>query len=165
MNRDPGVSQAADESVKPDDSAAPSSGFTSRLFPVALGLFAIWIVSLAVLAWKTANPPQFDYRQLALSRFRVKAVVEDVESGVCRVTDQWSPGDFPERITVTNLNPDQVKAGSEYILLLTYDVAGGPDHYSVFERPDDGIQPLVYPATDELVAQLEAWLAADRADH
>ncbi len=131
-----------------------------------LGLFVIWVGFLGILAWKTANPPQLNLAQLARARFIVRAVVEDPKTGRCRIQKQWSAGDLPEQIFVSNLKTVPVKSGHAYLLPLTTDVTGGPRHYKLVDIPQRGLPAMIYPATPDVEKQLETWLkSAPLSDH
>jgi hypothetical protein len=126
----------------------------------ALAVSGIWLAALASMAIWASNPVMLNREQVlgALQRgVVVRARVIDLETGRCAALQQWPPDTVGDSFDVANLNQTETRPGKSYLLPLLRT----EDGYVV--APSPGGQPLVYPDTDEALAQLEELLATQRS--
>ena len=125
----------------------------SRLLPCLVG--GVWVLSLATLAFVTANPVTLNREQILDSRTIVSATVDDPATGACTVVDVWrGPGEPGRQITVQGLPAGQIQPGRTYLLPL--ELQRGEKYRIVPAKSVPGKPGLIYPATPHAVAQLEA---------
>jgi hypothetical protein len=129
----------------------PSRGGTL----LALSVAAVWVVALATLALTAANPIVLNRTQVRQADLVVSARVIDLSSGECAVEDRWSVRPAPPTIRVVNLPATRAEAGGTYILPLVPREEGV---YEVIPAPLEGAPRLVYPASPDVVAQVEELL-------
>jgi hypothetical protein len=119
---------------------------------LALSVAGVWIVALAALALTAANPIVLNRAQVRQADLVVSARMIDLLSGECALEDQWSGRPAPPTIRVGNLSSTRAAAGGTYILPLVPKEEGV---YEVLPAPLEGEPRLVYPASPDVVAQVE----------
>jgi len=139
--RSPGAAQLAPVN-------APASRAAAAL--IAVG----WCGALSWLVLTTSNPVTLNRRQILDADAVVTAHVTDLKSGRCRVVKQWTGDPLTDEIVVERLNQTAALADGEWILPL----ARHSDELQVVASRLPSRARLVYPATPEAVAQLEAIL-------
>jgi hypothetical protein len=122
---------------------------------LALGIAAAWIVALATLALNAANPIVLNRAQVRQAAVVVSARVIDLAGGECAVEGQWAGPPIAQTIRVANLHETRAAGGATYILPLD---PVGEGAFAVIPAPLDGEPRLVYPATEDVVAQVEELL-------
>lgn len=138
------------------DASAASPASRGRFWGM-LGLYVVWITALATLALRTSNPPQLNLAQVSRATLLVTAIVHDIDSGRCQVTESFSPGELPNEIVVTNLSQTAAEPGSAYLLPLVRDLVSDEPRYRIVDWAERGIPPIVYPAGTEIEQQLRDW--------
>lgn len=121
---------------------------------IALAVAAAWILSLAALAWLTANPVTLNRDQILRSTRVVTARVIDA-AGTCEVERQWTSGPKLSSLSVGNLEQTGAEVGARYILPL---IPSARNQFQVTPLRHEG-PLLIYPATAEAERQLQEILA------
>lgn len=137
---------------------APPSPIAKRLLLAAAALLVLWVVSLALLAFATANPVTLNREQILHSPFLVTATVISRKDGLVKVSREWKHGaGLPkETVRLENLEEAGVREGVEYVIPVTKKIDG---RLFVTETRLPNGRPLVYPATNDAVEEIEALLA------
>ena len=140
---------------------SPSRTISRRAFLIAATLGALWIAALAALAVFTANPITLNREQIMTSDAVVTARVLDPAAGTVAVEKVWKSRTelTAERLALDNLDKGRIRAGALYLVPLSRVRA---DRYEVTRTQLPNQQPLVYPATDDAVRQLEAILKSQQ---
>lgn len=102
-----------------------------------------------------SNPVTLNRRQIfrALDEgVIVRARVSDLETGQCEVIECWPVAEIDGTFHVTDLRQTGAKSGATYLLPLLREDGGG---YAVAPGMADDEMKLIYPDTDEAIAQLE----------
>jgi len=107
----------------------------SVLYPVAVAA-AIWILGLIGLAAFSANPVTLNEMQIRRSKFIVTGQRSGNDS--LKVSREWRQGGELGEITVVNLDETEMPEGGDFLV------------------PHEA--PLVYPATEDAILQLESIL-------
>lgn len=127
---------------------------------IALALGLTWLTGLAVLAWSTANPITLNQDQIQRSTRIVIGRLSDEQNSFV-VEDEWIANErFQSPVIVTNLEDTRLQPGERYIVPLQRDAARTAQRdESAWEVTPSLLptrEPLVYPATDEALKQLES---------
>jgi len=119
----------------------------------AIALIAVvWCGLLAWLVLATANPVTLNRRQILDADAVVTAQVVDPAAGTCRIVRQWTGETLPGEFVVAHLDETAARPGGDWILPL---VKIG-DEPEVLPSLLPSHARLVYPATPEVLEQLEA---------
>ncbi|WP_166821844.1 hypothetical protein [Thalassoroseus pseudoceratinae] len=130
-----------------------------RCLFAAVAFGAIWLTALAVLAWQTANPVTVNQGQILRST-RIVIGTLDEDRGLLIVEEERIDNEaFPPNVVVTNLDQTRLKSGERYIVPLQRDTgkSGSPSKPAWEVTPSQlpTQEPLVYPATEDALNQLE----------
>jgi len=129
---------------------------------VASVLAACWGLSLALLAYFTANAVMLNREQILASPFVVTATVEgNPSNGRVSIEREWKKHALAGTITVENLTAVGARPGIKYVIPLYRP----DDAYRVTETPFSSGTPLIYPATPDALKQLEAIVGHPDAAH
>lgn len=125
---------------------------------VAWAVLAIevsWLAALVALAIWTSNPVTLN-REQVLRALRqgvvVRARVVDVTTGRCETLEQWPTDTVAGSFDAVNLEHTEARAGESYLLPL---MESGD---SILVVPTPAGQPLIYPDSEEALAQLDELL-------
>ena len=151
----------------PDPVPAPSR--RGRLWIAGAAALA-WIILLGTLALTSANPPTLNAYQIADADYIVIAQPGDAPNELVVESELKQQAQL-ERVRVVDLAEAKLVAGQRYIVPLS----GSPDgemrvtqslHAKLAGNKEDRAvqlrRPLVYPATDETLKQLDALLKAPK---
>lgn len=138
---------------------APSNAPSGRRgLWIAVAAAALWLATLGGLALFTANPITLNVEQIRASRYVVTGRL--AERNVVVVERQWKGEELPPEFQLQNVSKTPLKPGRAYVVPLSRTTSGA---LKVTETALPGDPPLVYPATQEAVAQLTAILAQHSA--
>ncbi len=128
---------------------------------VAGGLMACWIVALLVMALTDDNPV-VNQRQIRRADLVVTAVIDDPDAGNAHVREVLYGDARPDdALTIPNLKESGAARGETYIVPLWR--SGRVVKVSDPRDPGSG-RPVIYPASQNALAQVRAALAAGRID-
>ncbi|WP_437187348.1 hypothetical protein SH668x_000739 [Planctomicrobium sp. SH668] len=139
----------------------------------AVAIAAGWILALAVLTWFTSNPVTLNFHQIIDSKYVVVGkVIEEKHDGVSRLLVEPVDGarwtiESREPIVVRNLKETRVVVGETYLFPLSQvEDPGIPMHGNYYVTPSllPNGEPLVYPASEESLKQLDEILAQPRSE-
>jgi hypothetical protein len=121
-------------------------------------LALLWWIALALLAVFTANPVTLNREQIRRAQYVVMATVNDPRQGRVTVEREWKRNALHGAITVENLAAAAPRAGVSYLIPLT--PAG--KEYGITDAPLPKSVSLIYPATPDAMAQLQAILRTEQ---
>ena len=129
-----------------------------RLF-AGLLLGGVWLTGLAVLAWQTANPVTLNREQIRRSRWVVVGTL-DTKTKLLKIEKEWQSNERFKKpgVSITNLDATRLRPGQRYIVPLqrdSRDTYSAPTGWEVTPTLLPNKEPLVYPATDDALAQLK----------
>lgn len=133
----------------------------TAIFWMALLIALGWLATLAWLTWTTANPVTLNRQQIFRSDYVLAAKVLQLKPGrVQRVSDPdlWLL-DAPAELTVAELSAAGAQVGQVYLIPLSRTPDG---RWEVTPTRLPNGQPLIYLATPESQAQLQALRAEQR---
>lgn len=138
-----------------DDPAPPAQTLppSGRFWPPVVGT-ALWIAFLVLLALLTANPTTLNIAQIAQAELVLKGSSADGKEH-WHISQSWPPDSVKENVRIQGLENVELGAGMEYLIPVRR-VEDGV--YQVVVAPAPLAAPLIYPATDDVVADLEAIL-------
>ena len=123
-------------------------------------LCAAWVLSLALLVFRTANPLTLNTAQVKFSSWIVEAGVRQLHPGKVEVVTSFR-GSFEAgaELTILNLDRVPVEVGKHYLLPLVPGVDANnriiENAYLITPTGLPEQQPLVYPMTEEVRAKLQ----------
>ncbi len=147
----------------------PSARSRARLVLFAI-LAAIWIIFLAGLTWRTANPPLVNRAQILASDRLLVGHWLDVKSGRFQVHKELKQGDLTGEVIVENswIIQKKISADQEFVVPVrtrkdSYVLTAGDFRIEKSspaspDLPAGRIQPQVYRATPEILEQIEQLL-------
>lgn len=138
----------------------PPASARRRFVLAAAVVLGWWAVLVGMVAF-TANPVTLNRRQVALSDAVVKVEVLDVDSGRVNVLETWKRRNVPAELAIPNLAAGGAKTGGTYLVPVRIAPDGGCRITRVLVGDE---APLIYPASDESVEQLELLLSERRSD-
>jgi hypothetical protein len=157
---------AAESSVGAN--ASPARG---RWFPFAIVIIAVWIAFLAVLTWRTANPPVVNDVQILESDEIFVGSWKDQAEGRFDVADELRHGQIHGLVTITGVPQRGAPKSDRWVIPVTrrggtYAVTQGifPPGRDPLAKPGDRplppvhVEPLCYPATEAVLAQIRRLL-------
>lgn len=157
MTSNPDQSPAPEQSRAAD--AVPAAGARGAL-RIAVAVAALWLLALGSLALFTANPVTLNVEQVRTSEYVVTGCLAGDERRVLVVERQWKGAETLAELRVGNLSQTAIKHGQSYLVPLSRTRSGALE-VTETDLPEN--PPLVYPATDEAIAQLKAIFAQDSA--
>lgn len=159
MKSNPDPSPAVTGSELPV-TAPPRDRGARRGFWIAVAVAACWLLVLGGLALFTANPITLNVEQIRTSEYVVTGRLAGDERSVLIVERQSQGGETPLELRVGNLSQTAIRPGRSYLVPLSRTRSGALE-VTETDLPDN--PPLVYPATEEAIAQLTAILSDDSA--
>lgn len=159
MKSNPAPSPAVTGSELPV-TAPPRDRGARRGFWIAVAVAACWLLVLGSLALFTANPITLNVEQVRASEYVVTGRVAGEERSVLVVESQWKGAETPAELRVGNLSQTAIRPGRSYLVPLSRTRSGALE-VTETDLPEN--PPLVYPATEEAIAQLAAILSDDSA--
>ena len=147
----------------------PSAASRARLILFAI-LAAFWVVFLAGLTWRTANPPLVNRVQILASDRLLVGHWLDVKSGRFQVNRELKQGDISGEVIIENspipgknFTADQefvvpVRKRKDNYVLTAGDFRIEKSSPAASDLPAGRIQPQIYPATAEILDQIEQLL-------
>lgn len=150
-------------SPAPVASAPPdaSSGESRRGVWIAVAVAGLWVLTLAALAFFTANPVTLNVEQIRRADYVVTGRVSEESADRLVVEREWKGTDIPELVRVENLSQTAIKPGRSYLVPLSRARA---DLLEVTTTDLPESPPLVYPATEDATRQLSAILPLSAPD-
>ena len=128
---------------------------------LAVWVSVVWGIALVSLAMLTANPLTLNRAQIEQADVIVTGRIVDAQQGTVDVEQTWKSGIKREQITVRNLARTNARNGSRFLLPLS-PTAGGvykitqPQLPGQRDNRSTANQPQrIYPATDDVLAQLQ----------
>ncbi len=159
-------------SENPPAPNVPPPGSLAK-FRVAASLTLAWVLFLAGLTWRTANPPVVNRVQIRNSEYILVGRWENRQEGRLEVVQELKRGVSLGVVTVTGLPERGLPAAKSWVIPVTrfggaYSVTHGQFLNSPRQPQPDGkiphwqidVPPQCYPATDDVLEQILAVLAA-----
>ena len=119
----------------------------------AIGSGIAWLIFLVWLTLATSNPVTLNREQVLRAGFIIRTRISGADAD-CEVLECWPDGAAHGSIRVRNLPVTGIRSDEDYLVPITRrrgEFVATPTHLP-------GREPLVYPATDVSIAQLEALL-------
>lgn len=145
---------------QPDDAPPSSARGARRGLWIAVVIAALWLLALGGLALFTANPITLNVEQIRASEYVVSGRLSRNERDVIFVERQWKGGETAAEFRVANLSQTALEPGRSYLVPLSRARSGALE-VTETDLPEN--PPLVYPATEEAIAQLTAILSDESA--
>lgn len=161
----------------PTETVAPKDAlpvFRYGLWSVA-GLTVLWVLFLAVITWRTANPPVVNGVQVQVSDRILVGRWENRADGRFEVTQELKRGDPLGVVTVTGVPDRGTPTNDLWVIPVlkfggTYSVTHGQFVNHPWRRLPAAdaqewevrVNPQCYPATDDVLEQINAVLSAAR---
>ena len=142
----------------PSQPDAKSFPVRRRVFVVGFCLFAVWVAGLITLVVTASNPVTLNVAQLREADCVVVAVLKNAETGEFELDSVISGAEPPATFQVVGLAEFTPPEADRWLMPL-YQERGG--NYSVVPVPyRDTELLLVYPATDDVVADARRFVGA-----
>lgn len=109
-------------------STPPAPTNKSPLFLISLICLILWWSALFGLAFKSANPPTLNLRQLKQAQYLVTARIEDPTSGKIQVEREWKKNRDWKELKVSDLPPN---APTGELLLIPISPQNGEEGWEV----------------------------------
>ena len=142
------------------DPALSGKRVPRRELGIALAAAVLWLLALGGLALFTANPVTLNVEQIRASDYVVTGRLSEREHDVIVVERKWKGGELPAEFSVRNLSQTSARPGRTYVVPLSR-MRSAALQVTETDLPEN--PPLVYPETEEAIAQLTAILPDDSA--
>jgi len=121
---------------------------------VGLGVLSLWCGFIAALTFLTSYPITLNWKQVSISDVVLEGQLSADGSSVEPIPGKPWPFETQTPVVVSNLAETSARAGKAYLFPLTRKQRGRPGYFVTPSQLPNG-EPLVYPVTDESLAQLQ----------
>ncbi len=146
-----------DSEVNSDVETTPQQ--KSKRMIIAGGVALAWLLTLSLLALLTSNPVTLNREQIQRADFVISAEVLDEQSGRVSPLREWKRNEKFDELTLANLPKTDCREAERYIIPISL---GDDGHFQVTPSKLPGKLPVVYPANDEAIRQLENLLNGEQ---
>lgn len=139
----------------------PESGSNAprrRVFVIGICLFAVWVAGLVMLVATSSNPVTLNVAQLREADSVVVATLSDADSGEFTLVSTIKGTVPPQTFRVLRTREIAPPESENWLLALYQERAGNFSVVPVPYRDKDLL--MVYPATDEVIAEARRLIGA-----